>query len=49
MVARHGHRTYAKPGYTMYYPLNRESGVLARTRCHYILTPLFHYPYSSVS
>ena len=33
----------------VYYPLNRECGVLARTRCHYILTPLFHYPYSSVS
>ena len=25
------------------------SGVLARTSCHYILTPIFHYPYSSVS
>jgi hypothetical protein len=32
----------------VYYPfLNWESGVLARTRCHYILTPLYHYPYSS--
>ena len=27
----------------IYYPLNRESGVLARTHCHYILTPLYHF------
>ena len=33
----------------VYYPLNWESGVLARTRCHYLLTPLFHhYPYTSL-
>ena len=29
----------------VYYPLNRESGVLARTHCHYILTPLYHFSY----
>ena len=48
MVARNGHRTYAKkPGLL---PLKLGvSGVLARTSCHYILTPIFHYPYSSVS
>ena len=34
------------PKNRVYYPLNWESGVLACTRCHYILTPLFHYPYS---
>jgi hypothetical protein len=31
----------------VYYPLNRESGVLASTRCHYILTPLYHYSYGT--
>ena len=29
----------------VYYPLNREFGVLARTHCHYILTPLYHFSY----
>ena len=33
----------------VYYPLNRESGVLARTRSHYLYTALLHYPYCTVS
>ena len=38
--------TAPMPKNRVYYPLNWESGVLARTRCHCIPTPLFYYPYS---
>ena len=44
MVARNGHHTYAKPGLL---PLKPGVCVLARTRCHYILTPPYDYSYTS--